>query len=379
MTELMKKENLENIEQLNLMDSAPGAKTVINGKEYNYFGGTSYYELHKNEEVINSAVNALLKYGINSSSSRSSYGTTQLLIDVEKEAAGFFHCEDAVYLSSGFLTDLAAVQAFINKNMFDAVFIDENSHYSNEYASRLSGKPIHKFIHLSEADLEEKISKNLKTGQKPLIITDGIFPIFGKIAPIDKYAGIVEKYNGTLWVDDAHALGVIGKNGRGTFEHFGLTSDRFYFGGTLSKAFGGFGGIIPGDRKFIDEIKNSQIQNGTTPPPSSAAAASLKGLQLLKANPEMRLKLWENANKLKNGLRNLGIEVENTNVPIAAWTMGSKLEMQKLQHELMKQNIVIQYIQYVGAEEKGALRIVVFSSHTPDQIENLIYELKKII
>ncbi|MBA4405918.1 hypothetical protein C0389_01455 [bacterium] len=375
----MKKENLENIEQLNLMDSAPGAKTVINGKEYNYFGGTSYYELHKNEEVINSAVNALLKYGINSSSSRSSYGTTQLLIDVEKEAADFFHCEDAVYLSSGFLTDLAAMQAFLNKNMFDAIFIDENSHYSNEYAARLSGKPIHKFMHLSEADLEEKISKNLEQGQKPLIITDGIFPIFGKIAPIDKYSGIVEKYNGTLWVDDAHALGVIGKNGRGTFEHFGLTSDRFYFGGTLSKAFGGFGGIIPGDRKFIDEIKNSQIQNGTTPPPSSAAAASLKGLKLLKENPEMRIKLWENAVRLKNGLRNLGIEVEDTNVPIVAWTMNTKLEMQKFQHELMKQNIVIQYMQYVGAEEKGALRIVVFSTHTNNQIEKLIYELNKIL
>ena len=190
--------NLENIDQPFLMDSAPGAKTIINGKEYLYFGGTSYFELHKNEEVINSAINALIKYGINSSSSRNSYGTTQLLLEVEKEAAKFFNCEDAVYLSSGFLTDLAAVQTFINNNMFDIVFIDEVSHYSNEYAAKLSGKPIYKFAHLNDANLEEKILLHLQRGQKPLIITDGIFPIFGEIAPIDKYSSVIEKYNGLM-------------------------------------------------------------------------------------------------------------------------------------------------------------------------------------
>ncbi len=367
------------LEQPYLLDSAPGAITKIDGKEYFYFGGTSYYELHKNEEVINSAVNALKKYGISSSSSRNSFGTTQLILEVEKEAAVFFNCDDAVYLSSGFLTDLAAVQAFINKNMFDAVFIDETSHYSNEYAAKLSGKPIYKFSHLNETDLEDKISLNLQQDQKPLVITDGIFPVFGEIAPIDKYSSIIEKYNGILWVDDAHALGILGANGRGTYEHYGITSERFYFGGTFSKAFGGFGGIIPGNKKFIEEIKNNQIQNGTTPPPSSAAAASLTGLRLIKSKPEMKLKLWENAKRLKTGLKNLGIEVENTNVPIASWTMNSKLEMLKLQNELMKRNIVIQYIQYIGAGETGALRIVVFSSHTFEQIDYLIYELKKII
>jgi len=138
----MKKTNDENIKQLYLMDSAPGAVTKINGKEYSYFGGTSYYELHKNKEVINSAINALKKYGINSSSSRNSYGTTQLLLDVERETAKFFNCDDAVYLPSGFLSDLAGVHALSSRKMFDVIFIDEISHYSNDYAAKLSGKPI---------------------------------------------------------------------------------------------------------------------------------------------------------------------------------------------------------------------------------------------
>ena len=370
---------LEDLEQPYLMDSAPGAKTIINGKECVYFGGTSYYELHKNEQVIASAINALKKYGVNSASSRSSYGTTPLLLEVEKESAEYFNCEDAVYLSSGYLTDLAAAQALVNENKYDAVFMDEISHYSNEYAAKLSGKPIYKFSHRDAADLEEKISLNLQSGQKPLVITDGIFPIFGKIAPVDKYKSIIEKYDGILWVDDAHALGVLGPNGRGTYDHFGLTSERFYYGGTLSKAFGGYGGIIPGTKNFINEIKNGQVQNGATPPPSSAAAASLTGLRLVKSNPGLRLKLWDNAKRLKTGLKNIGIEVEDTNVPVAAWTMNSKSEMQKLQTDLMKKNIVIQCIQYIGAGANGALRIVVFSTHTFEQIDNLIYELKKII
>lgn len=369
----------ENIEQPYLMDSAPGAITKINGKEYLYFGGTSYYELHKNEDVINCAIDALKKYGINSSSSRNSFGTTKLLIDVEKEAAEFFNCEDAVYLSSGFLTDIAAVHALTNKNMLDVVFIDEISHYSNEYAAILSSKPIYKFSHLNDAHLEEMILSNLQPGQKPLIITDGIFPIYGTIAPLDKYYRIVEKYNGILWVDDAHAIGVLGSGGRGTYEHYGLASERLYFGGTFSKALGGYGGIIPGSREFIDEIKNNQIQNGATPPPSSAAAASLKGLKLFRSKPELKLKLWENAAKMKSGLKKLGIAVEKSTVPIAAWNLNSKSEMKMLQMDLMKKNIVIQYIQYIGAGENGALRIVVFSSHTSEQIEKLLYELKKIL
>ena len=375
----MKKTNSENIEQFYVMDSAPGAITKINGKEYSYFGGTSYFELHKNEDVINSAISALKKYGINSSSSRNSYGTTQLLLDVEREAAQFFNCEDAVYLPSGFLSDLAGVHALSSRKMFDVIFIDEISHYSNDYAAKLSGKPIYKFSHMDDTDLEEKISNILQHGQKPLVITDGIFPIFGKIAPIQKYLSIVDKFNGILWVDDAHSLGILGNNGRGTYEHYGLASERFYFGGTFSKAFGGFGGIIPGNKKFIYEIKNNQIQNGATPPPSSAAAASLTGLRLVKSKPELRLKLWENAKRLKTGLREIGIEVENTNVPIVAWTMSSKSDMQRIQKELMKRNIIIQYIQYIGAGENGALRIVAFSSHTSEQIDNLLHGLKKII
>lgn len=373
------KDTFEELEKQLLMESAPGAYAKFNGKVYSYFGGTSYYELHKNEQVINSAIEAVRQYGISSASSRSSYGTTQLILDVEKEAADYFNCEDAVYLASGFLTDQAAVQAMSNKNLFDLIFIDEISHYSNEYASRLSGKPVYTFSHLNEVELEEKISKACTSNQKPLIITDGVFPIFGSIAPVDKYSVIAEKYNGLVWVDDAHAMGVIGEKGRGTSEHLNVASNKILFGGTFSKAFGGYGGLIPGKKNFIEEVKRNQIQSGATPVPSAAAAASLIGMRLLKANVGLRKQLWANAEKLKTGLQTIGLSTNKSIVPIAAWTMKSKSEMEKLQKELMKKEILIQFIQYVGAGDSGALRIVVFSTHTNDQIDNLIDELRKII
>jgi 7-keto-8-aminopelargonate synthetase-like enzyme len=367
------------LEKQYMFDGAPGAIVKIDGVEFSYFGGTSYYELSKNNEVINSASDALKNFGITSSSSRSSYGTTHLLLDLEKAAADFFTTEDSVYLPSGFLTDMAAIQVFNKKNFFDVIFIDEFSHYSNHYASLLSCKPIFKFAHNNFNDLEDKISKHLSKNQKPLIISDGVFPLNGEIAPVDKYHEITEKENGILWIDDAHGIGILGGNGRGTYEHFSLNSARIYFGGTLSKAFGGFGGIIPGKKEFIDAIKNSELINGTTPAPASAIAASMIGIKLLQSNPEWRIKLIQNTKYLKGELAKIGIPIDDNPVPIIAFKLDGKKNMLRIKDELKNNNILIQFINYTGSGIDGMIRIVVFSSHTIEQIDNLIFHLKKII
>jgi 7-keto-8-aminopelargonate synthetase-like enzyme len=374
----MLNENSDQVEKI-LLEKTRAALTIIEGKEYHYFGGTSYYELHNNEKVLEAAIDAIKKYGITSSSSRSSYGTTQLIIDLENEAAKYFATDDAVYLSSGFLSDAAAIQVLNQENKFDIIFIDENAHYSNQFAAKLTGKPIINFPHLNHDELEKLIENNCNEKFKPLIMTDGIFPIYGSIAPIDKYLSIVKKYDGIIWIDDAHAFGVLGENGKGTNEHFKLNSNKIFFGGTFSKAFGGFGGIIPGEKKFIKQIKNSSLQNGTTPAPSSAIAASLIGMKLLKSNPQLKNKLWQNAIYLKTQLKKIGIETNETHVPIAAWKLKSKSEMEKVQKELLRKNIIIQYINYVGSGEDGVLRIVVFSTHTFEQIDYLVDSLKSIL
>lgn len=375
----MQEDILQNSAHQFVMDSASGARTIIDGKEYSFFAGTSYYELHKHEAVINSSIEALKKYGITSASSRGSYGTTQLLLDLEMEAARFFDTEDAAYIPSGFLSDLAAIPALDITNSYDIILIDEVAHYSNQHAVKLNGKPVITFSHMDIDDLNKKLSSNLKMNQTPLIITDGIFPISGEIAPIDLYEKSVSNYDGIIWIDDAHAMGILGANGRGTKEFYGLNSDRIFFGGTFSKAFGGFGGIVPANKKLIDAIKNNHILNGATPAPSSAIAASLTGLRMVKENPQFKDLLWENAKYLKSELRKIGIETNETVVPIVSWSLKNKELMQKVHRELMEKGFLIQYINYMGSGENGALRIVVFSTHTKEQIKNLIYELNRIL
>ncbi len=361
-----------------LMESGPGTETTINGKTFLYFGGTSYYQLHNNTDIIDAGCEAFQKYGLNSATSRAGMGTTKLLLDVEKKAAEYFGTEDAAYIASGYLSNIAGIQALNTFNEIDAVFIDENAHYCNLDGANSINKPVFSFTHLSVEDLMLKIENNLKPGQQPLIVSDGIFPLFGNIAPVEKYTKIAEKYNGFVWIDDAHGLGVIGKNGRGTYEHYKLNSERIFYGGTMGKAFGGFGGIIPGNREFIEIIKKGNVMNGASAPPTPAAAASLKGIEILSKNPEDRKKLWNNAIQFKKGLNEFGVNIEINHIPIATWSFDSEKKMRIIYEKLMESGISIQFLKYVGSK-KGVLRVVLFSTHTEAQIDRLLYELKKII
>ncbi|MEN8153117.1 MAG: pyridoxal phosphate-dependent aminotransferase family protein [Acidobacteriota bacterium] len=361
-----------------LMESAPGTETIINGKTYLYFGGTGYYQLHSHPEIINAGCEALKKYGLNSATTRGGYGTTKLLRDVEKNAARYFGTDDAAYIASGYLSNLAGIQALNIYKKIDAVFVDENAHYCNIDGANSILKPVYYFRHMDVSVLEGKIKKHLKPNQRPLIVTDGVFPLFGRIAPVDQYLNIAENNNGMVWVDDAHGVGVVGDSGRGTYDHYNLKSERLYFGGTLGKAFGGFGGIIPGNSDFINIVKKGNVMNGASAPPSPAAAASLKGIEILQSNEEKRKKLWANAVRFKKGLKKLGVDIEVNHVPIAAWGMESEKDMERVFNQLMKKGISIQYSNYVGSET-GVLRVVLFSTHTEKQINRLLYELEKLI
>lgn len=362
-----------------LMGSGPGAQTVINGKSCLYFGGTGYFGFQTHPDVIKAAQKALAEYGLHSATSRNIFGTTPLYLKVEETAAEFFGTEDAVYLASGYLINIAALQSLAQSNRFDAIFMDETAHYSIAdfiYAVR---KPVYLYRHSDAEDLERQLKANLQAGQRPLVATDGIFPTFGKVAPVPAYLKLVEPYDGCVWLDDCHAIGVLGANGRGTAEYYGLHSDRLFYGGTLSKAVGGHGGIIPGGRAFIDPIRAGHVVNGANASPSAAAAAAITGLQLMMDHPELRQTLWRNARLLKKGLRDMGFDQDDSPVPVAAWQLKTAEEMDRVQAELLRRGIAIQRTHYVGADNKGALRAVAFATHTAEQINQLLSELKRVV
>jgi 8-amino-7-oxononanoate synthase len=361
-----------------VMESAPGPETVINGKKYLYFAGTGYYALHGHPEVIQAGVDAYKKYGTHSGTTRSGFGNNPVLLEVERKVAEYFGTEDAVYFVSGYFDNLILAQGLSRE--FDVAFIDETSHFSVRDGIAASRKPFFTFRHRDPADLAVQLKKNLKPGERPLVMSDGVFPTFGVIAPVPDYLKAVEPYGGLVALDDSHGVGVLGQNGRGTVDHYGLKSDRLYFAGTLSKAFGGHGGILPAPKKLIDSIRqNLGVYSGSSPTPTPMAASSAKGIDLVKAHPEWREKLRRNTAQAKAGLRRLGFDVNDNPMPIVTWMLKSADEMKKVQKELMDRGIAVAYLKYVGAPSGGVLRATIFSAHTEAQIGRLLDELKRLV
>ena len=361
-----------------ITESATGTETRINGKKYLYFAGTGYFQLNSHPEVIQAASEATLEFGIASATSRSISGTTPLLLEIEKSAAKFFDTEDAAYLPSGYLSNIAGLKALSDMDLYDVIFIDEGSHYCLTEGAMTVGKPIVSFKNRSLDDLRIKLEENLKPKQRPMIASDGMFPVWAKIAPLSDYLTLAEQYNGVIWIDDAHGVGILGENGKGSYEHAGLKSDRLYMGATLSKAFGAYGGIIPGKADFINRIKSGSVMTGSNAPMNASVAAGIKGFELVKNNPMMREKLWENASYLKEGLKAIGIDTDDNSRPIVAFAPGDVANMTSIHQALMDEGIFIQFVKYRGSGSDGVLRIVVFSTHTRDQIDYLCHKLGSI-
>jgi len=375
-----------------IMESPPGATTVIDGRSYVYFVGTGYLGLQGRKEVIRAACEATERYGIGSATSRIGFGNTPPTLEVERLAAELFGLDDAFYFMSGYVGMNILVQAMADT--FDAVFVDEASHYCVMEAAQASGRPVRSFRHCDIDDLRAVLSANLEQSGRPMVLTDGVFAVRGNVAPLNEYRRVLADHPGSLLcVDDAHGLGVLGDRGRGTLEHTGMFDaqvnadspatdlPRLFLCSTMSKAVGGYGGIIPGSHALIDRLKRtSTYYSGTNPPPVPVAAATARALQVIAAEPELRTRLWSNVDLLKQGLRQLGLPTDDTPVPIVCLMIGNAQNMQRIRDELMRQGIVVAYMAaYSGLGQEGALRLAVFATHTEAMIEQLLDTLRKIL
>ena len=360
------------------MGSALGPRMVIDGREVDYFCGTSYYTLHGDPRVIGAACEATYQYGMGP-------GTTMAsppLLEVEARAAEFFETEDAQYIISGYLGDMLLVQSLSND--CDVVFVDVSSHYSVFDGIRSTGKRIIPFCHLDADNLARSLRDNLRPKQIPLVMSDGVFPVTGAIAPLREYVNVLAPYDGALLcVDDSHAVGVIGEKGQGSLEYCGVQGKNRYLTGTLSKAFGGLGGIIPGSRDLMDKItRNVRIPVGASPPSTASAAASAMGLKILSEHPEMRMQLWSNVAYMRTGLRELGINLPDSPIPIVLVTALPGVDLKRVQQDLENEGVLVAHVPpcgYSDAPNKESLRIAVFSTHTQAQINRLLTLLRKLL
>ncbi len=346
----------------------------LQGRKYSYFGGNNYLGLAGHTAVIKSAKDSIDRYGVSFSASRQTTGTSSLHLELEALLSEFKSKKESVVYASGYLGNRILLQVL--KHRYSAVFIDGSAHPSIHDAIPGDVPNIFIFDHCNTGHLETLLKKHKKF--RPLIITDGVFALTGEIAPLDKIYLLAQKYNAVLITDDSHATGILGKNGRGTAEHFNLDAmPDIYQSDTLSKAIGSFGGFISADSDIVSAIKEtSRIYLGSTALPPPSVAAAISAVRIMIQQPELRSVLRENIKNISDGIAGLNFATISGSTPIISLFFNSVEKASALSVYLKENNIIVPYVTYPVKMNKFIVRITASASHTNEQIAALIDSLK---
>lgn len=373
------------------LEGPPDAEVTIGGRTFDYFGGTSYLGLHADPELLQVAHEALERFGLHPATSRAGLGETEPLLQLEETARELFGCEAALALPTGW----APTQALATlARGCDYAFVDSASHVAIVEAVRGLGVPAWRFLHRDPDDLRKQLEAHARPGGRVLVATDGIFPMSGSIAPLDAYdRALVDWPGATLLVDDAHGLGVMGRRGLGTVEHFGLDdrafrsprrSDdlRILVAHSLAKAVGGHGGLVVGRQVRIDALKErSGWPYATTPPTAPSLAASRAGLQRLIDEPTRVEQLRANVLHFRAALRERGFAIPaHLPSPVLALPIRETERARALADALLERGLIVPHLEdYPGLGPGGLLRVAIFATHRTDQLDSLADAMAELI
>jgi 8-amino-7-oxononanoate synthase len=358
------------------LESALGAEIVIEGMCYVNFGGSSYLGLASNPQVIAAGCAALRESGTGTPMQRHQGVVSPAHLEVEQEGASFFDAPAALYLSNGYHFG-AVMLAGLSDSPIE-VFFDELAHPSLRDGIVLSRRPAHSYRHLDSEDLALQLATHLSGGNTPLIVTDGLYSTLGEIAPLEDLLRAAAPFGGRLLVDESHSFGVLGPNGRGACEHYGLSAQTALRGGSLGKAFAGAGGLVLGDTE-LTACRSTHMVLGESPGLPTAAAISAASLRYVREHPELLQRLRRNVANLKAGLRRLGLAVGDSVAPIASFTGGTTRSTAELREALMRERIFVYHSRYLGSGPDGVIRCGIFADHTPEHIERLLEALRRLL
>ncbi|GLR19974.1 aminotransferase class I/II-fold pyridoxal phosphate-dependent enzyme [Portibacter lacus] len=345
------------------------------GNDYLYLAGIDYHRMSTNPIIANTICQAVTKYGISPTGSRITTGNHILLNKLEQKVADFFDTDASAVYTTGYLSNLIMLQAIADD--FDIFIMDEGSHSSLESAVKITGKKVIKFKFLDAQHLQEMIEQHVLPQSKVLVMTDGVFPARGDMAPLEDYVQILSKYDGKILVDDAHAMAVIGPTGKGTWEEKGVDKEMIYQTGTLSKGFGTLGGVITGSAELIEKIQNkSSAYVGSTGLALPLAAAGIRSIDYLLDNPDLITGLQQRTLKLKQRFKEIGFEMPNSTVPIFSITYHDEERNLILRDLLLKNGIYPPFINYPGSPEGGHFRFILTSDATEEEIDLLFNTVK---
>ena len=358
------------------IESDQDAEVIINGKKVLMFGSNSYLGLTNHPKIKEAAIAATRKYGTGCAGSRFLNGTLDIHEALEHRLAKFVGKEEAIIYSTGFQVNLGVVSCLTGRE--DYILWDELDHASIIEGRRLSFSKSIKYKHNDMASLEKQL-QSCEPDKIKLIVTDGVFSMEGDVANLPEIVALAKKYNAAVMVDEAHGIGVFGKQGKGTFDHCGVTDDVDLIMGTFSKSFASLGGFIATDAitaNYLRHNSRSYIFSASITPASTAAVGA--ALDIMESEPERIAHLWEITNFALKGFREMGCEIGNTSTPIIPLFIRDNNKTFQVTRDLLDEGIFVNpVVAPAVAPDSTLIRFSLMATHTQAQVETALEKIEK--
>jgi 8-amino-7-oxononanoate synthase len=359
------------------ISSGQDTEVMVDGKKMIMIGSNNYLGLTSHPKVKEAALEAVKKYGSGCSGSRFLNGTLEIHERLEQRLAQFMRKEAVQVFSTGFLTNVGTIATLVNRK--DYVITDRSDHASIVDACRLSFGNIVKFKHNDMSDLKRVLSSCENKAGK-LIVVDGVFSMEGDIVNLPEIVNLAKQHQARVMVDDAHSIGVLGKNGRGTAEHFNLENEVDMVMGTFSKSFASLGGFLASSERVINYIKHfSRALIFSASPPPAAVAACLAALDIVEQEPERRERLWQIARRMHKEFKALGFDIGTSQTPIIPIYIGDDIKTfqfwRMLSDEGIFSNPIISPAVPPGSQ---LIRTSYTATHTDEQLDKVLEVFKKV-
>jgi len=357
-----------------IIESRQGPRVRIDGADYLCFCSNNYLGLAGHPALAEAAKAAADQYGTGTGASRLVSGTMRIHRELEDAVVRFKGTEAAIVFPTGYMANVGTIQALVGRG--DTVYCDRLNHASIFDGCRLSGATLRVYPHRDVDRLRRLLGR--KREGRALVVTDTVFSMDGDLAPLPDLAEVCERHGAMLMLDEAHATGVLGENGRGAAEHFGIEPGRVpVVMGTLSKAVGSLGGYVAGSRDLADLLVNkARSFIYTTALPPAVCAASVAGLRIIEEEPERRAALWARTRQLHDGLRERGFDIGPTETPITPVIVGDSAQAVELSQRLFEHHILAPAIRPPTVPDGAArLRLTPMATHTAENVQHVLAAL----
>jgi 8-amino-7-oxononanoate synthase len=361
-----------------VIESGQDPVVTMGGREMVMLGSNNYLGLCSHPKVKERAAEALRKYGAGCAGSRFLNGTLDIHVELEERLADFMKKPACITFSTGFLANLGVLGSIPAKG--DTIYLDRQDHACIYDGARLAiGADVKKFKHNDPVDLRRLLVMNGdKNGR--ILVVDGVFSMEGDIAPLPEYAEICSSYDMALMVDDAHGVGVLGRHGRGTAEHFDLESKVDIIMGTFSKSLAAVGGFVVGEPDVINYIKHrARALIFTAAPPPASVAAVLAALDIIEAEPERRERLWENTRFMLTGLRAIGFDCGESSTPVIPIVVGDDFKAFRMAKRLDEEGVFVNaVVSPASAPGRALIRTSYMATHRREHLTRALEAFHRV-